>query len=316
LRVSLPVALAIGAAGWVFSGLLSGGKIPPPAFALAAAVGWIAIIPALVSNFWLGQQRRGLMLWLALASAAASLLVSILAPERFLLESVVLSHALPVAVLLFLPRRNPAPERRAMRPHPLWRYVIPGLAIGILSPASMLVARGAVGESLSWHEAGVLQALQRLADWVCVFAAGFLSLTYLPRFAAARSGPELRRLMRESVMTILLPSAAVLLALYLLHRPLLAALYEPGVQASNAAAGLFFAGSLLRVASWIPLFALYAQRRTREITIGEFLSLPLFAVLTTAAGNRLSLELAGAFWVISYGAYCAYNLRMTRKSRI
>ena len=312
LRVALPVALATAAAGWAFSDLLSGGKIAPMVFALAAAAGWIAIIPALVSNFWLGQQRRGLMLWLALASAAATLLASVLAPQRFILEAIVLSQALPAAVLLFLSRPGPAPERATKRPHPLRRYVLPGLAIGILSPASMLVARGAVGEALSWHEAGVLQALQRLTDWVCVFAAGYLSLHYLPRFAAARSMPALMLEMRQAAMAILLPSTAVLGALFLLHGPLLAAMYEPGVRASNAAAGLFFAGSLLRIASWIPLFALYALRRTGAITLGEFLSLPLFAALTAAAGNLLTLELAGAFWLMSYGVYGTYNLWAAR----
>ena len=122
--------------------------------------------------------------------------------------------------------------------------------------------------------------------------------------------------MRQAAMAILLPSAAVFAALFLLHRPLLAMLYEPGVRASDAAAGLFFAGSLLRVAAWIPLFALYALRRTNEITIGEFLSLPLFAALTAAAGSRLTLEMAGAFWLIAYGAYGTYNLWAARKSRI
>jgi PST family polysaccharide transporter len=248
------------------------------------------------------------MLALALAAAAVSLLAAWLAPESLIVPMLVASQAVPSACVLFVARPRAARPRFRMGSHPLRRYVLPGLAIGILGPASMLLARGEIGAVLGWHQAGVVQALWRLADWVCAFAAGLLSLHYLPRFAAARGGAALNAEMRQAALWLLPPAAAAFAALWIAHRPLLGALYGPGFEASDASAALFFAGSLLRVASWIPLFALYAARRTSAITAGELLSLPLFALSICLAGARLSVEAAGALWVAAFGAYALFNL--------
>jgi PST family polysaccharide transporter len=315
LGVALPVAAVIALASSVFSGLLAGGKLVPPVVALGAAAGWLAVIPGLLNGYWLGQQRRDLMLALALGSAALALAAAGLAPDRLVLPLLALSQAVP-ALVIFLLRPGAAKPRFRARPHPLRRYVLPSLAIGILSPASMLVARGVVGESLSWHEAGVLQSLWRVSDWICGFAAGILSVYFLPRFAALRASPLLAQELRRAAAWTLLPALAAFALLFLVHRPLLAALYDPAFRAPDGAVALVFAGSGARIASWIPLFALYAMRRTTAITIGELFSLPLFAALLLLLGKHLThltLETAGALWLVSYLAYCAFNLWALRR---
>jgi PST family polysaccharide transporter len=312
LAAALPVAAAVGLAATFFSDAMAGGKLSPMVLGLGAAAGWIAVIPGLINGYWLGQQRRILMLGLALGSAAASLAVAALAPADLVLQLLALSQAAP-ALILFFVRPSMAKARFRARSHPLRRYVIPGLAIGILSPASMLVARSTVGESLSWHEAGVLQSLWRLSDWICGFAGGILSVYFLPRFAAVRASPLLAHELRRAALWIVLPSLIAFAALFLAHRPLLAALYDPAFQASHRAVALVFAGSLVRIASWIPLFALYAMRRTTAITLGELFSLPLFAVLLIVLGSRLSLESAGALWLVVYAVYCAFNFWALRR---
>jgi len=315
LRVALPVALALGAGGWLLNDFLSGGRISPWYFAIAAAAGWVGVIPMLISNYWLGQRQYGLMLAMAVAQSGLMLAAALVLPARWALPSIAIAQASPAVVLLLLPRAEPGRGRFEHRRHPLRRYILPGLSIGILSPLSMLLLRSAVGEALSWHDAGVLQALFRLADWVCAIAGGFLSLVYLPRFAAARSAPAFALELRSAAKATLPPSAAALAALFVLHRPLLEALYDSSVRASDLVVALFFAGSLVRIGAWILLFALYARRRTREIAIGELLSLPLFVVLVYAAGRLLTLELAGAMWLVAYCAYAAYNLRAVRRSQ-
>ncbi len=313
LRTAFPVAVAAGIAGLLFQSLLSGEKLSPALLALAAATGWIAVIPGLVNSLWLGQQRRGLMLGLAVGSALLALAVSMLAAQNLLLPLLAVSQAVPALAVLFLPGKREAKPRFRARSHPLRRYVLPGLAIGILSPLSTLVARGVVGEALSWHEAGVLQALWRVSDWVCGFAGGILSVHFLPRFAAARATPRLAEELQHAAATTLLPAIAVFGALFLVHRPLLAILYGPEFGASDTAVALLFAGSVVRIASWIALFALYAMRRTSAITAGELLSLPFFAALVTVAGNYLTLEAVGAFWLVSYAAYLAFNFWAVRR---
>jgi PST family polysaccharide transporter len=300
LAVSLPVAAAAGLAGWRFAQIL-----PPQSVALAALAGWIAVIHGLVNSFWLGQQRRGLMLALAFAGSAISLGAAAFAPQDLVMELIVVSQAVPAVVLLGVPHRSRAPQRAD--DHALERYILPGVAIGILSPLSMLVVRSLVADALSWHESGVLQALWRMSDWICGFAAGVLSVLYLPRMAAAYPRPGLAPVLRESMKSVLLPSALLFLLLFAFHRPVLEALYDPSFEVSPLVVALLFAGSLVRVAAWIPLFGLYAALRTRAIAIGELLSLPLFAALAFALGDRLTLEALGALWLATYLAYAVFN---------
>jgi len=55
------------------------------------------------------------------------------------------------------------------------------------------------------------------------------------------------------------------------------------------------------------------MRRTWAISVGEFLSMPLFAVLL-AAHPQLTLESAGALWLASYLAYGLFNLWAVRRA--
>lgn len=293
LVVSLVAAVAVAVAGMNYW--------------LAAFAGWVAVIPGLVNSYWLGQERRGRMLALAASGAIVSLAAAAFAPPNLLLEALTVSMAVPALVILWLPRapkETPPDPQQALA---LRRYLLPGIVIGVLSPASMLVARALVADALSWHEAGVLQALWRMADWICSPAAGALSLLYFARFAAAYPRDELPQVLLGAARNVLLPSALLFVALYLAHRPVLALLYDPGFEVSPAAAALFFAGSAARIGAWIPLYALYAMRRTGMIALGEIFSVPLFAALLFFAGADLTLELAGAFWLASYLAYWAFN---------
>jgi PST family polysaccharide transporter len=224
------------------------------------------------------------------------------------MEAIIVSQALPAAVVLLVLQRVDAPRRAD--DHALERYILPGVVIGVMSPLSLLAARSLVADALSWHDSGVLQAIWRISDWVCGFAAGVLSVLYLPRLAAAYPRPGLAPVMREAVRTVLLPSALLLALLFAFYRPLLETLYDPSFHAPPLAVALLFAGSLARIAAWIALFGLYAARRTRAIAAGELLSLPLFAALAFAAGDRLTLELAGAFWLGSFVVYAAFNFWM------
>lgn len=313
LALALPFALLGIAAAFFFAGFLGGGRLPGALLALGAALGWIAVIPGLVASLWLGQQRRGLQLALAAGSALLGVAAAWLAPAAQVLAWLAAAQALPAALLLLVGSPAGSAGRFRSRSHPLRRYVLPSLAIGILSPAATFAARATVGEALSWHDAGVLQALWRVADWVCGFAGGVLSVYYLPQLAAARERERFLAVLRTAALRTLVPSAAVFVLLVVLHRPLLAALYDGTFRPSALAVALLFAGSWTRIAAWVAMFGLYALRRTRALALGELLSLPLFAALAFAARAGLSLQLIGAFWLAAYCAYLAFNVAALRR---
>jgi O-antigen/teichoic acid export membrane protein len=311
--VAAPFGLAAAAAGYFFNDALTGGRLGPRIVALAAAVGWVGVLPGLVGSLWQGQQRRELLLAFAFVSAVLSLLAAALAPQDGIVIAVLAAQAIPALAIVFLSPPSDTDGRFRSRSHPLKRYVLPSIAIGLLRPASTLVARGAVADALSWHDAGVLQALWRLNDWVSGFAGGILSFYFLPQLAAAGQGERFRAVLRTAAKATLVPAALVLAAFCVLQGPLLNLLYSNEFRATNTTAALIFIGGWVRIASWVEMFGLYAQRRTIALAVGEFLSLPLFAALALAAGERLTLEWVGVFWLGSYGAYLAFNWWAVRR---
>jgi O-antigen/teichoic acid export membrane protein len=313
LGIALPFALAAAGAGYFFNEALTGGRLGPRIVALAAAVGWVGVLPGLVGSLWQGQQRRELLLAFAFVSAALSLAAAALAPDGGIVIALLIAQAIPALVVVFVAKPSDTAGRFRSRSHPLRRYVLPSIAIGLLSPGSALVARAAVGDALSWHDAGVMQALWRLSDWVSGFAAGILSFYFLPQLAAAGQGERFRAVLAAAAKATLIPAAIVFGLFYLLQDRLLALLYSEEFRATHTTALFIFIGGWVRIAAWVALFGLYAQRRTVALTLGEFLSLPLFAALLLAAGSRLTLELVGVFWLLSYCAYLAFNCWALRR---
>jgi PST family polysaccharide transporter len=232
------------------------------------------------------------------------------------LAALAIAQAAPVLAAVFLfrsarPRASPDKDRDRTLLH---RYIFPGLVIGVLTPIATVAVRGVVSTEMSWQEVGLLQALWRVSDWVASVAAGVMAVYFLPRLAAAHRTPRFAAELKRAALVTILPSAIALAVLGVLQRPVFALLYDESFLISDQAVALFFGGSLVRIASWLPLYALYAMRRTRLLVIGEFLSMPLFAVLLAVHPRPLALESAGALWLASYLAYGLFNLWAVRRN--
>ncbi|HKW37766.1 MAG TPA: hypothetical protein VJO54_08160 [Burkholderiales bacterium] len=310
--VSAPVMLAVVALSLAFPGTLAGGGPPHSLVALAAAVGCVAVVPGIVNGYWLGQQRRDLMLALAAGSALALLAAALAAPRAHVLAALALVQVLPALAAGFAVSRAGAPAARDAAP--LARYVLPGLTIGLLTPLATLAVRDIVAAQMSWHDVGLLQALWRVSDWVANVAAGVMAVHFLPRLSAAHGTPRFAAELKRAALVTVVPSALALAVEAFLQRPLLALFYDESFAIPDAAASLLFAGTFLRIASWLPLYALYAMRRTRALVVGELLSMPLFAALLAAWPGALTLEAAGALWLAAYAGYGLFNLWAVRRA--
>ena len=311
LGVSVPVMFAVAAACWFFADAVAGGGIPRSLLVLSAASGCIAVVPGMLNGYWLGQQRRDLMLALALATAALPFLGSISASRDWILAAVVVAQALPALVAPLVIRAGAytplSPSDWEQSRRMLRRYLAPGLAIGILSPASMLLARSIVSGAMSWHDVGLLQALWRVSDAVTAIAGGFMAVHFLPRLSAAHGTPQFALELKRTTWVTVVPAGVVLAILAIFQQPIIFLLYGPEFRIPDASVILLFAGTLARIASWAPLFGLYAMRRTRPIAAGELLSLPLFAALLFLFREDLTLERASAMWLAAYLAYWLFN---------
>jgi polysaccharide transporter, PST family len=290
---------------------LTQSKLDLHVLTLAALTGCIAVLPGLMSAYWLGRHQQHRVLQFALLGAVPWLAVAWAVYHHLGLHGLVTAQC-SVLLLVTLPMgwyliklAGQAEDGPALRR--LVHFVPVGLAIGIMSPASMLIVRGALAASLSWNEAGLMQALWRSAEWVTSGAAGVLSLIFLPRLSAMNGTPRFAHELRRAALIVLLPSAFLLLLIFFNQRAVLLLLYDARFVVSDKAAALFMLGSLIRIASWVFLFGLYAARRTVLIAAGEILSLPLFALLLWMYAAQLSLERVAMLYCATYLVYLAFN---------
>lgn len=320
LGTSLAVALIVTLASPELADWLTQSKIEADLFWLAALVGCINVVPATLNAFWLGKHQQQRMLGLALLTSVVLLLLAASAWYGLSLRGLmwVQSTALAfIAIMIWrylylfygdkLSQASYGQEDRAENFRKLARFVPVGLAIGIMSPVSMLLIRGMLSGSLSWSDVGFLQALWRSTEWVTATAAGVLSLIFLPRFSSTYGSERFKQEMRRAGAMVLVPAACFLLLIFFNQRAMLATLYDARFVVSDQTAALIMLGSWIRIASWVFLFGLFAAHRTKLIVAGEVFSLPLYALLLWVFSEGMTLERAALFYLVSYVVYLGFN---------
>ncbi len=315
LGVSLAMALVITLAAPLLAAWLTHGNIEAGLFLLAALAGCITVIPATLNAYWLGKHQQQRMLGLALLTSATCLLVAAGAWMGLSLRGLMLVQCSVILVIggaiwRYLRKLTQAANGQsdgAGYLGKLAKFVPVGIAIGIMSPVSMLLIRGLLSGMLSWENVGFLQALWRSSDWVTATAAGVLSLIFLPRFSSTYGSGRFKGEMLRAGVLVLVPAACLLLFIFFNQRAMLATLYDARFAVSDETTALFMLGSWVRIASWVFLFGLFAARRTRLIVAGEVLSLPLLALLLWLFADGMTLERTALLYLASYIIYLGFN---------
>jgi O-antigen/teichoic acid export membrane protein len=308
-------AAALVVAGVWFAGISESRPLLP---LLAVLAGVCGVASTLLVAFWLGRQQQGRVLVLATSGMLPLVLVATLGLGDDRLPALLVTQAAAGIVVTGLVVRLRRQGRRIFAKPPaaamvemrtsLRRFIPVGLAIGLLSPLSQLLVRADVAAALQWHEAGLLQAIWRSSEWVGATLAGLLSLVFLPRLSAAFGKPVFLPELRRAALFSLAIAVVALALIYFFQRDVLAFLYDRRFVVSDRTMALFLTGDAIRVASWVILFALLAAHATWWVTLGEVLSLPLFAALVHWTGGGLTLEHAGLLWLLTYSVYLAFNL--------
>jgi PST family polysaccharide transporter len=316
LETSLAVALIVALAASALSARLPQSAIASDLFWLAALVGCMAIIPGTLNAYWLGKHQQQRMLWLTLLSSAVMSLIAAGTWFGLSLRGLMLVQCFALAIggmlvwhylrKLMFPMDIQGDETKHLGR--LARFVPVGLAIGIMSPVSMLMIRGMLSYTLSWDEVGYLQALWRSTEWVTATAGGVLSLVFLPRLSSSYASDRFKQEMLRAGVTVLIPAAGLLFLIFSNQRLMLATLYDARFMVSDETAALFMLGSWIRIGSWLFLFGLYAAHRTRLIVVGEVLSLPLYSVLLWQFADGMTLERTALLYLVSYLAYLGFNV--------
>ncbi len=246
LGTSLAVALIVALASPELAAWLTQGRIETELFLLAALAGCITIVPATLNAYWLGKHQQQRMLGLSLLTSMILLLVAAGAWFGLTLRGLMWVQSLLLAIIGLVIWRylrklsRPGEEHQGGAEYfrKLARFVPVGLAIGIMSPVSMLLVRGILSGSLSWSDVGFLQALWRSTEWVTATAAGVLSLIFLPRFSATYGSMRFKAEMMRAGKMVLIPAAFLLVLIFFNQRALLAALYDARFVVSDQTAGV------------------------------------------------------------------------------
>lgn len=328
LGTSLAVALIVALAAPELVVWLTQRRLETDLFLLAALAGCITVVPATLNAYWLGKHQQQRMLGLALLTSVILLLVAASAWFGLSLRGLMWVQSLMLAIIAIviwrylhkLSRVRDGQQDGAEYFRKLVKFVPVGLAIGIMSPVSMLLVRGMLSGTLSWSDVGFLQALWRSTEWVTATAAGVLSLIFLPRFSATYGSARFKREMTRAGVMVLIPAACLLLLIFFNQRAMLATLYDARFVVSNETAALIMLGSWIRIASWLFLFGLFSAHRTGLIMAGEILSLPLYALLLWLFADGMTLERTALLYFVSYLVYLGFNaialLYSSRKTTI
>lgn len=274
--------------------------------AVAAAVGWASVGTTLMMSYLVGTRRPGVAALWILGSFVPPLLLLVFSPLPSAPLNILLGHGLfgLGAAGVILVRRGPAIEAADLRR--LTRFAWAGIAIGVLSPVGMLLARTQIAGVSGWDTVGHLQVVWKVNEWVMATVSGLLYIHFLPRLAAAAQDdfwPEIGRAGR----IVILPALAATLILWMVIPELGAALYRHDMAPVRGEIALIMLGDSLRAVSWVFLYGLYARHAPRAVTVGEFLSVPLFALILWAGIRPTGLVEVGAAWALAYLAYAVFN---------
>ena len=315
MGTSLAVAVVVVLAAPVLTTWLTQGKIEAFLFLLAAGAGCIAVIPATLSAYWLGKHLQQRMLGLSLLVGMVWLLIAAGAWLGLSLRGLMLVQCSALLIIggviwRYLRKLSQLGDGQADGTayfRELAKFVPAGLAIGIMSPISILLIRSMLSSMLSWDEVGFMQALWRSTEWVTATAAGVLSLIFLPRLSSTYGSTRFSVEMMRAGMIVLIPAACLLLSIFFNQRAMLATLYDARFVVSDETAALFMLGCWMRIASWLLLYGLFAAHRTWLIVTGDMLSLPLFALLLWLFADGMTLERTALLYLVSYLVYLGFN---------
>jgi hypothetical protein len=300
--LALAVALVLAGRLMLLPASQAGLQLP------ALGVGWLAVAPGLLVAWLLGRGRSGsatAVVAVALAAPLAALYFAAPGAELQVLLGTQAAFGLAVTVILLAGEgswRDVPGRGHGLRP-----FIVAGIAIGILSPAAMALARLEIAASASWEIAGAVQALWRSSEWITAIAAGLLNAHFLPRLAATHDTVAFRAELCASARQVVLPALLALGLLWLLLPQVVALLYREGIEVGRLDSMGFFAGDALRMLSWVFLFGLFARGAGWAVTAGELLSLPLFAALLWLLPGPLSLAATGLAWLLAYAVYAGFN---------
>jgi hypothetical protein len=302
-----------------------------PEIMLCAIAGYLNLASAILNGVFIGQNQQGKALVLMVCNGvpiilamAACIQYQIDHPLTLVLCCLIgvgLFNNIWLISLLYRTSRHQHLSRNQLIEwgRCLMNFIPAGLAIGIISPLCVLLARSLIANQQSWDIAGQTTAVWRASDWILSGVITILYYHFLPLLSRDAVLGKMNKTIWTITKQIMIPSAIALMTLVILRNSVLQLLYSDQIEISLDVALYFWAGEAARILSAIFLMGLFVLHATKLITIWDFFSQPLFVMLLFF-GMAASLRLTGLAYLLTYlfySALCIFGFMwIERKSRI
>jgi polysaccharide transporter, PST family len=180
----------------------------------------------------------------------------------------------------------------------LSKFMAMALTTAICVPLSQIYIRDTIGQLLSWENAGMWEAMNRLSAAYLLFVTTTLSLYYLPKLASLTEFRLIRKEILQGYRLILPLAILAGCAMYLLREFLITALFSTSFLPMENLFKWQLLGDTLKIGSWLLAYLMLSKAMTSLYITTEIVF----------AGLLCLFSLYGVSWFGLEGAVMAYAL--------
>ncbi|MEY8213988.1 MAG: O-antigen translocase, partial [Colwellia sp.] len=190
----------------------------------------------------------------------------------------------------------------------LSKYTLMALTSVACVPASHMIVRNHLGETLGWDYAGYWEAMWRLSGAYLMLVTTTLGVYYLPRLSELKEAAEIKKEIIQGYK-IILPVAAVCgFAIYLLRDFIILVLFTEDFIPMRELFAWQMLGDTLKIGSWVLAYLMLSKAMTKMFIFTEIVFSILFVILTIVFTNIVGIEGVAIAHCINYMIYWCFMI--------
>lgn len=193
------------------------------------------------------------------------------------------------------------------------KFSIMAVSSALVGSVAQIYIRGAITRGLSSTDAGIWQGMVRISTAYLTLITTALQVYYMPKLASIHYASEIRLEVFNAFKFVIPMMLLGCTGIYIFRDQIILLIFTPSFLPMR---GLFFwqlVGDVLKIASWLFAFLLWAKGMMKTFVISEIMGWLLYAGLSKAS-LVLKLGLLGPILanLINYGLYMIFAYLLFR----
>jgi PST family polysaccharide transporter len=194
----------------------------------------------------------------------------------------------------------------------LSRYSVMTLTAAVAGPTSLLLVRDHIAAQLSWDAAGHWQGVWKISEVYLTLVTSSLAVYFLPRVAELKETAELRRELRQALLTAVPAVAGAAVLIYLLRNWITVTLYSQAFLPMTELFPFQLLGDVVKIAGWLFAYLMLARAMTVAYVFTEIVFAATFFALATLFVAKFGLIGVSYAHALNYVAYLIVVVYLTR----